>query len=709
MIASDTTTRVGHLRVGGGGPDTPARRLRLAARVGGADLRPPGLPVSAVLIVRRLVVAGPQAGAQWERAAQAAVAQAAVRASRPQAGHLEGAAEAVLFRDEGELLACLALDIRAGALWERWWWHSYLRGGGHSLTLEGALSEGLPVLPAAMHYLSSWGVAGALVAALAPEACVLLLARLAQRYDAPALAAPLRRAWLSAELATREEAEPTDNQTPLTAPLEVGPSPEPPWAQLLGAGAVPGSLAPAQGALLGVALAVHLRPAAVRGAGFARAFARWWTTATVRAEARSSLATLVGPLAAEPPPALAAPVDAGARGAAVPSPGRPAPAVDLAPAPSSGAGEAPGSAPEPTAAQAADSPELSCGSTALPGAEHSLAPLPTRAPAEAQTQALGREHGLADHASTLPIAAPLAATEPAASPPLADSAPGGSSWLAPEGGLHTGLGGVLFLINLMAHLDLPARLPPGPGRSCGPWGGLELLARGLLADASIWSSDPLWAALAALDGRAPGAPPGHPTVWLRRAPPPRRSYVGHSSGWHSHPCAARACILPAEWREQLEGSATLCWRRRGRWLQLWSDDGLWLYDGPAPPGGPQAALVACLGPTAAAERIMRHDDSGPRRDPASDHSWATPCQRRWLALVLPFVRFRLGQALGLDDPATELDAALLLRPARLQLSATHLDLVMALDTVSIPARRAGLDRDPGWLSDFGRVIKFYFE
>jgi len=706
MIASDTTTRVGHLRVGGGGPDTPARRLRLAARVGGADLRPPGLPVSAVLIVRRLVVAGPQAGAQWERAAQAAVAQAAVRASRPQAGHLEGAAEAVLFRDEGELLACLALDIRAGALWERWWWHSYLRAGsGRSLTLDGALSEGLPVLPAALHYLSSWGVVGAVVAALAPETCVLLLARLAQRYDAPALAAPLRRAWLSAELATQEEAGPTDNQTPLIPPPEAGPSPAPPWAQLLGVGAVPGFLAPAQGALLGVALAVHVRPAAVRGASFARAFARWWAVAAALTSSQASppLATPVAPLASGSPPTLAAPVSAAASDAATVTP-----LVRLAP----------GKAPETTVAQPAGSPELSRVSPSLPGAQPPVTArradpdtlAPTDLPAEARAVAVRGDHMLDDPPTAPSASAPPTAADNAAPPRTAAPVANGSSWPELEGGLRTELGGVLFLINLMAHLDLPERLPPGPGLSCGPWGALELLARGLLADASAWEGDPLWAALAVLEGRAPGDPPSHPTSWLRPASAlRRRAYLGRSAGWHSHPFAARARILPAEWFEQLEGDAPLCWRRRGRWLQLWSENGLWLYDGPAPFSGAQAALAACLGAAAVAERHVRHDDSGPGRAPADDHSWAGPGQRRWLDLVMPFARLRLGRALGLDDPRAQLDAALLLRPARLHISATHIDLVMSLDTVSLEVRRAGLDRDPGWLSDFGRVIKFYFE
>ena len=39
---------------------------------------------------------------------------------------------------------------------------------------------------------------------------------------------------------------------------------------------------------------------------------------------------------------------------------------------------------------------------------------------------------------------------------------------------------------------------------------------------------------------------------------------------------------------------------------------------------------------------------------------------------------------------------------------THVDLVTPMDNISLPARRAGLDWDPGWLPDYGRVVQFHF-
>ena len=104
--------------------DPVLARLRLAQMLAGSSLRPSGLPPSAVLCVRRL--ADPRPGTlrldsggerpppEWERAFVAALERVmrGGRPSGPRAG--PGGAEAVLFADRAELLACLARDICDG-------------------------------------------------------------------------------------------------------------------------------------------------------------------------------------------------------------------------------------------------------------------------------------------------------------------------------------------------------------------------------------------------------------------------------------------------------------------------------------------------------------------------------------------------------------------------------------------------------------------
>jgi hypothetical protein len=211
-----------------------------------------------------------------------------------------------------------------------------------------------------------------------------------------------------------------------------------------------------------------------------------------------------------------------------------------------------------------------------------------------------------------------------------------------EGGVDTRLGGVLYLINLMLRLDLPACFEQDGhlASQVGTWGVLEALGRGLLsADDCALNDDPLWTALAQLDGREPGEWPGQDF------------------------CGGENFYLPAEWLAQIANEESEPFDQ---------------------------AQVASLTGTLAAD--------------------LNPHLARWLAFVLPYIRFRLQRAL---DPsgteATDLQTALLLRQGILYVTSTHVDLVMPLADVSTPIRIAGLDCNPGWLPDFGRVVLFHFE
>lgn len=51
----------------------------------------------------------------------------------------------------------------------------------------------------------------------------------------------------------------------------------------------------------------------------------------------------------------------------------------------------------------------------------------------------------------------------------------------------------------------------------------------------------------------------------------------------------------------------------------------------------------------------------------------------------------------------------LVKPARLYMTRTHIDVAFRLDDIDLTMRLIGLDRDPGWLPEFARVISFHFE
>ena len=70
--------------------------------------------------------------------------------------------------------------------------------------------------------------------------------------------------------------------------------------------------------------------------------------------------------------------------------------------------------------------------------------------------------------------------------------------------------------------------------------------------------------------------------------------------------------------------------------------------------------------------------------------WLTTC-RRYLRR-----RARIGLA------------SLVLRPARLAITPTHVDVFFRLNAADVRIRRAGLDVDPGWVPWFGRVVAFHY-
>ncbi|HEV2761550.1 MAG TPA: hypothetical protein VGV38_01050, partial [Pyrinomonadaceae bacterium] len=88
---------------------------------------------------------------------------------------------------------------------------------------------------------------------------------------------------------------------------------------------------------------------------------------------------------------------------------------------------------------------------------------------------------------------------------------------------------------------------------------------------------------------------------------------------------------------------------------------------------------------------------------------SAPC-RRWLGWTLPFVRFLLARAFGVESLTDEQVACLLLlRDARLYCTATHVDVLMSLEQIDTDVRRSGLDATPGWVRDLARVVTIHFD
>jgi hypothetical protein len=314
---------------------------------------------------------------------------------------------------------------------------------------------------------------------------------------------------------------------------------------------------------------------------------------------------------------------------------------------------------------------LPASSPALPAAAASSPPVPEPAPPALPAAAASSPPVPEPAPPALPEPAPPALpTAAASSPPVPEPAPPAASLLAPlkpllPEGIDTTLGGVLYLINLLAWLGWPQQA------GLSGWGMLEALARALLECAD--DADPLWEVLAGLDGREPGAP-------LSEDPAP-----------------PSFCLPPQKWPAACEVV-----EQGGRLYLLAAGSGSLLAELPrdARPLAEQVhALIADAG-RAAVWQVAERAPFVPL--PARVVERLGPGAAFWAERMRGHVRATLEGMLG--EPLVPL----LRRAGRLVVSQTHIDLYMSYEQINIAVRRAGLDTNPGWVPDLGYIILLHF-
>lgn len=127
------------------------------------------------------------------------------------------------------------------------------------------------------------------------------------------------------------------------------------------------------------------------------------------------------------------------------------------------------------------------------------------------------------------------------------------------------------------------------------------------------------------------------------------------------------------------------------------DDAIWLlFDRLA--GGPSAHLRD------ADDFVVPGQWRESLGEPTSDQS--PPDTPAWLQPILPWFQLLLAE---LGFPASAIETEVLARRGRVWADRTHIDVELPLQDVSLAARRAGLDKNPGWVPTLGHVINFHFE
>ncbi|HLO03158.1 MAG TPA: hypothetical protein VK191_08625, partial [Symbiobacteriaceae bacterium] len=494
--------------------DAGAHRLRLTHLLERVETRPPGRPPSAILLVRSLgslpggselgPLSGPGSG-RLESALQARLAESWAKALRPRQGQVPPGVTEIWFLDEAEFLAFLALGRR-----DRWWWEALPDPGGLFPLLAGRPEA----LPGALLHLIEWGEAGRVLTQLSLPEARRLLDQLRSTFRLPVPTGPAlessRSVW--------------------TAPA--------PWEPVALTPSLLQRLGPERGQLLRMAVAVLRAPAVLRRWGEV-VLAEARPAPSIREDEPEQMERLgATPAAVGPEPAAQRRSGEPVQPTQLPEPLRSSQVVDpvqptaldhsaapadrIDPTRRSGSIEPPRSAGRP--ASQASVPQATWqerpGQQAAPGAQPPFAVAPggtaqTDRPPGAES-GRGAPSETAEQAPQPAVGSPRVHGQPEAPTvsstqlePIAtaeSSAPRRAE-RSPDQPIQTALGGVLYLLNLLAHHDLPQRDEPTwrLASGLGAGGLLRILAGPLLPETG---RDPLWALLAELDGTDPDQPLG---------------------------------------------------------------------------------------------------------------------------------------------------------------------------------------------------------
>jgi len=720
-VLVENRTSIGKLRVASNDRDTLRVQLELGHLLSLVDLHPRSLPASAIVCVKKFSAPQPASSyhellsSDWQQAVRAALGSVADAAARPIEGVPSAGANAVIFADVAEMLACLARDWCDGSVHAYWWWRVLLKDQSSLWKIWSREPESIPT---ALAHLARRGKLVEFVTALRDEEARDLTHRVVHAFGLRELLPVIDRPIARGPSAFEKGTEPSSPDRSAARGTQITSlAVTAPWRQFVPETQEKQLSSPAE-RFLGIALMIQRAPARARSTRFAHAVQRWQQQ-------------------------LAVPSAIDRYSSAVPEIDAAAPAIQ----PSSTRRQLHQQRPAPPAEQfimnsEADSKRSeqlqSSTSTLVATDKPPVEPGPECVESETNPTSVAtsgpegttrqRDPMLADVIeSDLQIAEDSVAdkiesalnvlSEPGESAPHAELAtepefvPAAFASAEPERAepsvardsdqfldaieTETELGGLFYFLNLALYLDLYCDFtnPTGTGIELSIWDFIALIGTELIGDPT--PDDPIWSLLADLAGRDHGDSAG-----IDFAP---------SDEWR----------IPAEWLSAFKSSEPARWSATSDRLRLLHPAGFLVLDLPLSSGDPAAQLR---------REIIPYQDRGmpvvhgrvehPSGAPGIPHARATqspshespPPIRVWLSRLMPYLRARLRRALGQTESSTEDLARILCRCyGRVRVTATHLDVFFNLAELPIEIRLAGLDRDPGWVPAAGRFITFHYD
>lgn len=285
-----------------------------------ADLRPSRLPHSSILCIRKMQDPCPKSWwdhqrlyppREWEQSATQTLDCLAARAVRPAVAPVPASAEAVLFVDGAELLACLTADWLKGKLHTNWWWFTLFKRGGVEPMIFREWKSAPEFVPMAIARLVAQKCLGRFLARLPEDAAEELLQSIRGVFAIPPVSraaietriagerqmvhpAPMNAAVL--ERSSSEELQPVPPTTPLhsidsalsSAPptIVAGKSmPVEPWLPEVPEASIAG-LSIAKKILIAQALMLERAPIKARAQNFQQDLSDWqlWAGAQLQSQ-----------------------------------------------------------------------------------------------------------------------------------------------------------------------------------------------------------------------------------------------------------------------------------------------------------------------------------------------------------------------------------------------------------------------------------------
>src|SRR5215472_5593573 len=120
-----SSNHIRKVRIARSGEDPLRARLRMDSTLRTLDLHPPTIAESAIMFVKTLRTADRRRSRQLQESVTIRLNELARSAARPALVVPPANAEAVIFANRAEFLACLMRDWMAGLLHARWWWEGF--------------------------------------------------------------------------------------------------------------------------------------------------------------------------------------------------------------------------------------------------------------------------------------------------------------------------------------------------------------------------------------------------------------------------------------------------------------------------------------------------------------------------------------------------------------------------------------------------------